>query len=171
MAETKIYISDELDAQLRAAAMRRFGYGRGSISKAAEEAVTQWLAREDAVRGVVEALVQKAKGDQDVVAVLLFGSYARREPAYEDLDVAIVTTGSGRADLLAYEGAVEQRGALRGLAVDVLDFRSLPVDMQRRVLNEAEVLYARDQRELRAVAAEVAGRWNDFEPTYRYLVA
>jgi hypothetical protein len=36
MAETKIYIPDSLDAQRREAAMRKFGYGRGSISRAVE---------------------------------------------------------------------------------------------------------------------------------------
>lgn len=169
MAETKIYIPNGLDAQLRAAAMKRFGYGRGSISRAAEEAVTQWLAREDEIKGAVEALSEKAKGDSDVVALLVFGSYARREAGYGDLDVAVVATG--HVDLPAYEGAVEARGGLHGVRLDLLEFSSLSLDLQRRVLNEGEVVYVRDERELRARAAEVAAKWNDFEPTYRYLVS
>ena len=40
MAETKAYLPDSLYAQLRGFAMKRFGYGRGSISRAVETAVT-----------------------------------------------------------------------------------------------------------------------------------
>ena len=42
MRELKIYLSDQLNERFRRAAMEAFGYGRGSISKAAEEAVLQW---------------------------------------------------------------------------------------------------------------------------------
>jgi len=35
--DTKIYINDKLAERWRELAMKRFGYGRGSISKAAEE--------------------------------------------------------------------------------------------------------------------------------------
>jgi len=40
--ELKIYLSEELDERFRKAAMEAFGYGRGSISKAAEEALIRW---------------------------------------------------------------------------------------------------------------------------------
>jgi hypothetical protein len=46
MAETKIYIDDNVDKKLREEAMARFGYGRGSISSAVEEAIVQWLRRD-----------------------------------------------------------------------------------------------------------------------------
>ncbi len=45
MRELKIYISDELNELFRKTAMDAFGYGRGSISKAAEEALKQWCER------------------------------------------------------------------------------------------------------------------------------
>ncbi len=45
MRELKIYISDELNDLFRKAAMDMFGYGRGSISKAAEDALKQWCER------------------------------------------------------------------------------------------------------------------------------
>jgi hypothetical protein len=42
MVELKIYLSNSLNEKFRKAAMNAFGYGRGSLSKAAEEALTEW---------------------------------------------------------------------------------------------------------------------------------
>ncbi|MDG7012984.1 MAG: nucleotidyltransferase domain-containing protein [Nitrososphaerota archaeon] len=169
MAETKVYIPDSLDAQLREAAMKRFGYGRGSISKAVETAVAQWLKTEAAIRGAIDAVVSRAKDDRNAVAVILFGSYARKEPAFGDVDVALVLKDPRGSDLLAYGSAIEGRGAFSPVKLDVVAFNSLPLDLKRSVLNEGVVLYAADERELRAVAAEVAEEWSDFAPTLEYL--
>ncbi len=50
MAELKVYLSDELDKRFRKAAMDVYGYGRGSISKAATEAFSKWCAEREASR-------------------------------------------------------------------------------------------------------------------------
>ena len=171
MAETKIYIPDSLDAQLREAAMKRFGYGRGSISKAVETAVAQWLKTEAAIRGAIDAVVSRAKTDKNAVAVILFGSYARKEPAFADVDIALVLRDPGRSDLLAYESAMKGRGAFSLIKLDLVAVDSLPLDLKRSVLKEGEVLYAADKRELRTVAADVAERWSDFAPTLGYLTS
>jgi hypothetical protein len=42
MAELKIYLSKELNEKFRRIAMSIYGYGRGSISKAAEDALAKW---------------------------------------------------------------------------------------------------------------------------------
>ncbi len=42
MAELKIYLADDLDMRFRKAAMSAFGYGHGSLSKAAVEALSRW---------------------------------------------------------------------------------------------------------------------------------
>jgi predicted nucleotidyltransferase len=169
VAETKIYIPDSLDAQLRETAMRKFGYGRGSISRAVETAIVQWLAQEEAIRGALNSIVSDAKKDSNVAAVLLFGGYARKEPSYGDVDVALVLRNPKGSDLLKYEDAVVARGPSRQTRLDIVAFDSLPIDLQRRVLNEGVVLYAADERELREVAARVAEGWDDFAPTLGYL--
>ena len=43
----KIYLSDSLNEKFRRIAMSVYGYGRGSLSKAAEEAFTRWCAEHD----------------------------------------------------------------------------------------------------------------------------
>ena len=48
MAELKVYLSEELDKRFRMLAMNVYGYGRGSLSKAAVDALTKWCAEEAA---------------------------------------------------------------------------------------------------------------------------
>ena len=43
MGEIRGVISGEVEDKFRELAMKRFGYGKGSISKALEEALRQWI--------------------------------------------------------------------------------------------------------------------------------
>lgn len=61
MAELKIYLSDSLNERFRRIAMSIFGYGRGSLSKAAEEALTKWCSEHD------HSTVEKAVGISETV--------------------------------------------------------------------------------------------------------
>lgn len=44
MAGIHFQLTDELERKFREAAMKRFGYGKGALSRAAEEAIREWLA-------------------------------------------------------------------------------------------------------------------------------
>jgi len=44
LAGLRIQLSDRLERLFREMAMKRFGYGKGSISRAAEEAIQNWVA-------------------------------------------------------------------------------------------------------------------------------
>ena len=50
MAELKVYLSEELDKRFRMLAMSVYGYGRGSLSKAAVDALTKWCAEQEAAK-------------------------------------------------------------------------------------------------------------------------
>jgi hypothetical protein len=39
----RVQINPKVEEKFREAAMRRFGYGKGALSKAAEEAILKWL--------------------------------------------------------------------------------------------------------------------------------
>jgi len=47
MAELKIFIPDSLNIRFRRAAMNVYGYGRGSLSKAAAEALALWCKEKE----------------------------------------------------------------------------------------------------------------------------
>ena len=42
MAVVKVHISDETEQQFRKAAMQKYGYKKGSLSEAAESALSEW---------------------------------------------------------------------------------------------------------------------------------
>jgi hypothetical protein len=48
MAELKVYLSEELDKRFRMLAMNVYGYGRGSLSEAAVDALTKWCEGHEA---------------------------------------------------------------------------------------------------------------------------
>ncbi len=45
MGSLKIYISSETEKKFRMLAMKLYGYGKGSLSVAAEKALTEWIAK------------------------------------------------------------------------------------------------------------------------------
>lgn len=44
MGGLRVQIKDDIERRFREAAMRRFGYMKGALSKAAEEALLKWLS-------------------------------------------------------------------------------------------------------------------------------
>ena len=65
MLELKIYLSEELNKRFRRVAMNIYGYGRGSLSKAAEEAFARWCSEHDpSSSSLVAATVAKVGGDR-----------------------------------------------------------------------------------------------------------
>ena len=54
MAEIKVYLSNALSEKFRRIAMSVYGYGRGSLSKAAEEAFTRWCTDHDKTEEAAE---------------------------------------------------------------------------------------------------------------------
>ena len=45
MKGIKVYISEDIEEEFRKTAMKVFGYGKGSLSKAAEKAFENWILR------------------------------------------------------------------------------------------------------------------------------
>ena len=59
MAELKIYLSNSLNERFRRIAMSVHGYGRGSLSKAAEEALVKWCSEHE------HSIPEKADGHSE----------------------------------------------------------------------------------------------------------
>ena len=47
MGSMKVIVDDEIEREFRRAAMKRFGYGKGALSKAAKAAFAEWSLQED----------------------------------------------------------------------------------------------------------------------------
>ena len=74
--EIKAYINDQIGADLRKGAIARFTYFKGSLSNAVEEAIIQWLRRNERIDERLKALLERASTD-DMVGIFLFGGYAK----------------------------------------------------------------------------------------------
>ena len=56
MAGIKVYVRDDVEEKFRRLAMSVYGYGKGSLSKAAEEAFLWWMKRHESKLGEVNIL-------------------------------------------------------------------------------------------------------------------
>ena len=118
----------------------------------------------------VTKLVEDAKNDRDVLAVILFGSEARGEArAGSDVDVCLVLEDK-RLDTL---GQSQKRIAyLASYDLDIQIFQQIPLHLRVRVLREGKVLFCRDEDKLYATAFQTAQHFEDFRHIHEgYLEA
>ena len=162
MAETKIYIDDEVDRKLREQAMKRFGYGRGSISAAVEEALVQWLRKNSRIRHAIDEIVAHAKKDKSTIAVVVFGSYAEKKPTYNDVDLGIILAEAADhgKKLRDYSALVENDDRF----FDISILNDLPLDIKADALNNGIFVYTKGHGEEYDYAARVVREWGDFKP-------
>ena len=112
----------------------------------------------------VERLVDAAKPDQHVLAVLLFGSHARGEDeATSDLDICLVLKPGRYSDLELSQKRVEY---LQSFDLDVQVFQQLPLYIRRRVFKEGVVLFCRNEETLYEMAFQTAQQFEDFRHIY-----
>lgn len=116
----------------------------------------------------VDRLIEKARADDSVLAVLLFGSRARgEETSRSDVDLCLVLP-SGKD---TPEDRMTARLAyMPSIGVDIHVFQLLPLYIRSRVLREGVVLYCRDMDELYTIAYRTAEAYEDFKPRYRYYL-
>jgi predicted nucleotidyltransferase len=110
-------------------------------------------------------VLDRARRDPAVLAVILFGSHARGEAsAASDVDLCLVLASGSISSLemsrfrLAYLGEG---------AVDVVIFQQLPLHVKSRVLKEGRVLFARDEEALYGVAIRAARAFEGFRHHHR----
>jgi len=107
-----------------------------------------------------ERLVDVASADQDVLAVMLFGSRARGdEGPTSDRDICLVLQPD------CCEESKLSRKRLEYLKIfdfDIQVFQQLPLYIRKRVLKEGEVLSCRDEGMLYEVAFRTAQQIEDF---------
>jgi predicted nucleotidyltransferase len=115
----------------------------------------------------INSLLSKAKSDRDVLAVMVFGSYARNEK-YRDIDVCLVlknkpVNGVMSRKRLSY---VSESG------LDVHVFQQLPLYIRIRVLKEGKILLCKDTGDLYNIALQTAREFAYFKPNHeKYIEA
>lgn len=110
-------------------------------------------------------LVERAKTDPAVLALVLFGSHARGEASStSDVDVCLVLGSDVCSDVAMTEKRLEY---LAIADLDVVVFQQLPLPIRSRVLREGRVLFVRDEDTLYDLAIRTVRAFERFRPYYR----
>ena len=128
------------------------------------EAVVGRIDKKEQAR--LEKLLTKARQDEEVLAVFLFGSAAREEQTdLSDIDLCLVLVPK----ITPIEPTALSRKRLdylKDFTFDVQIFQQLPIYVRRRVLKEGRILFIRDEALLYELAFHTAQAFEDFKPIY-----
>jgi predicted nucleotidyltransferase len=114
---------------------------------------------------ILEGLLNKARGDEDVLAVILFGSAGRGEATEgSDVDICLVLQANKAKEAL--QASLKRMEYLGFAGVDAHIFQHLPLYIRRRVLKEGKVLFVRDEEALYELAFRTAQAFEDFKHIY-----
>jgi predicted nucleotidyltransferase len=113
----------------------------------------------------LERLINLAKDDPEILAVVLYGSVARGEASRDsDVDICLVLMPLRREPS---QLSAKRFVYLKEVDLDVQVFQQLPVYIRQRVLKEGKVLFVRDEDALYDVAFRTVQAFEDFRPYYR----
>ncbi len=112
----------------------------------------------------LKPLINKASGDSSVVAIILFGSYARQEARPDsDVDICLVLN----PDVDAKQAFDMRLGYMADFDVDVHVYAQVPLYIRQRILKEGKVLYCANEELLYSIACQTITEFADYEHIYR----
>jgi len=115
----------------------------------------------------IDKLISKTKKDKEILAVIVFGSYARGE-RHRDVDVCLVL------NKMLENGAMSMKRLeyVSEFGLDIHVFQQIPLYIRVRVLKEGKILFCRDIDALYDMAIGTAKEFGYFKPIYEsYLEA
>ncbi len=112
----------------------------------------------------LKPILAEAKKDPQVLAVIFYGSAARKE-LHRDVDVCIVLTPSSYTEINLSQTKLKY-ASLASEGVDVSVFQQLPLYVRVRVVAEGKVLYASDLPALFDLAVSAHRAFEDYKPIY-----
>ena len=117
----------------------------------------------------IKQIIEKAKKDREVIAVALFGSYARKEK-YNDIDICIFLKPKKHS---AYALAKKRlQYTPENEKYDVQIFQELPLYIKTAVFRDLSLIYCNDEDALYDLCFKTEQEYEHFKPIYEnYLEA
>jgi predicted nucleotidyltransferase len=131
-----------------------------SVGVALSEAISAWTDKNREILNGIDVITKKAKQDAEITAVILFGSYARQEKEFRDVDIALLLKEPVK------DGIKKAAEYWISDIFDVSILNNLPLNVASRVLEEGKVLYVSDIESLERFSIKTARSWADFKPLY-----
>lgn len=129
----------------------------------------KWLVDEADHERLAKAAARIFSSEPEVIAVYLYGSAARREPA-ADLDLAVLADAPIHPRRLeALAGELQGEGAPGGPEIDLRQLWQAAPRFQIEVLKHARLLFERSRGLRLEREALVMSRWADFKPTWERM--
>ena len=164
--EIKAYINDQVGEELRKGAIARFTYFKGSLSNAVEEAVIQWLRRNERIAERLKVLIEKAATDNEVVAIFMFGSYVKKKTDYRDVDFAFLLRDQAREiPVLAKYDDLEGNPTF-----DISCLNSLGTMIKQEVLEHGTILLCKDDTALYDFSEHTIREYSDFKRLHDMMI-
>lgn len=111
-------------------------------------------------------IITDLKKTNDVIAIYLFGSYARNtNTAKSDVDICVITR-----DGISGESESEM-GSAYSEDIDLVLLKNLPLPLKFRVFQEGQEIFVRNEFELSRVKSKVIKEYLDYEPVLKRLSA
>jgi predicted nucleotidyltransferase len=117
------------------------------------------------IQPILDKLQVEMEKDQDILAIILYGSYARGEEA-RDVDLCLVLFPD-KVDQ-AFDKRIEYSYYDE---IDVQVFQDLPLYIRPRIIKEGKVLHVKDEDLLYDVAIQNAREWELFRPKYEMYLS
>jgi len=115
------------------------------------------------MRKELSKIVEKVMKDGDVLAMMLFGSYARGEK-FSDIDVCIIMQPKNFNALSLSKKRLEYLTDFPDY--DVRVFQQLPLYVRMRVLKEGKIIFCRDEDAMYDLAIRAIREFEYFKPIY-----
>jgi len=113
------------------------------------------------VENALGEISEKAKKDEDVLAVVLFGSYARNEK-FSDIDVCVVLKPGKYDPLSLSKKRLQYLAAFPDLDIQI--FQQLPLYIKMRVLKEGKTIFCRNEDLLYDLSFSTVRQFEYFKP-------
>ncbi|MBS3084474.1 nucleotidyltransferase domain-containing protein [Candidatus Pacearchaeota archaeon] len=115
------------------------------------------------MKEITSKIIKEAEKDKEVLAVALFGSYARKED-YRDIDIALVlkekkSNKEMSKIKLKYASKFDSK-------LDIHIFEQLPVYIKIRILKEGKFILIKDEDKMYEIAFETIKEFGFYKKIY-----
>lgn len=111
----------------------------------------------------LQKIIEEVKNHPKVVAIYLFGSYARgEEKPLSDIDIAVILKDPDKKD----EADI---GSLYSEKIDLVLFHRLPLHIQYEVFKYGKELFVRDEDYLLELKLAVLRKYLEYSRVYNYM--